>query len=350
FYITKPSSLELQSSDQMMLLVVAALGLVAFYVYKSIKPPPPIPLPENVSEISPRIKLNDGRHLAYRELGFPKDEAKNKIIILHGFASSKLVDLKITKEMIEEHKIYFLLFDRAGYGESDPYPSRTLKTDTYDIEELADKLQIGPKFHVLGMSLGAYPVYGCLKYIPHRLSGATLVVPILNFWWSCLPLNLSMSAFKKLPIPNQLTLGVAHYFPWLLYWWMTQKWFAPFSQNPRETMTERDIELADKYTKHAYIKESALRQGEYVSMQRDIIAGYENWEFDPTELSNPFSDDNKGSVHIWCALEDKQISHEVLLYLCDKLPWITLHEVPEAGHLIIHEKQHFEDIIKAACS
>jgi len=70
--------------------------------------------------------------------------------------------------MIDEFEIYFLLFDRAGYGESDPHPSRTLKTDTYDIEELADKLQIGPKFHVLGMSLGAYPVYGCLKYIPHR--------------------------------------------------------------------------------------------------------------------------------------------------------------------------------------
>lgn len=70
--------------------------------------------------------------------------------------------------MIDEFGIYFLLFDRAGYGESDPHPSRTLKTDTYDIEEIADKLQIGPKFHVLGMSLGAYPVYGCLKYIPHR--------------------------------------------------------------------------------------------------------------------------------------------------------------------------------------
>ncbi|VYS56144.1 unnamed protein product [Arabidopsis thaliana] len=342
--------MELTKTLTMITTAIAAVCLVGFYVYKSVKPPPPIPLPENVSEISPRIKLNDGRYLAYKELGFPKDKAKNKIIILHGFGSSKLVDLKITQEMIDEFEIYFLLFDRAGYGESDPHPSRTLKTDTYDIEELADKLQIGPKFHVLGMSLGAYPVYGCLKYIPHRLSGATLVVPILNFWWSCLPLNLSTSAFKKLPIQNQWTLGVAHYFPWLLYWWMTQKWFSPFSQNPRETMTERDIELADKHTKHAYIKESALRQGEYVSMQRDIIAGYENWEFDPTELSNPFSDDNKGSVHIWCALEDKQISHEVLLYLCDKLPWIKLHEVPDAGHLIIHEKQHFEDIIKAACS
>lgn len=88
----------------------------------------------------------------------------------------------------------------------------------------------------------------------YRLSGATLVVPLLNFWWSRLPQNLSSSAFKKLPIQNQWTLRVAHYFPWLLYWWMTQKWFSPFSQNPRETMTERDIELADKHTKHSYIK------------------------------------------------------------------------------------------------
>lgn len=87
-------------TGHMMLFLVAAVGLIAYYVYKSIKPPPPIPLPENVSEISPRIKLNDGRYLAYRELGFPKDKAKNKIIILHGFGSSKLVDLKITQVLI----------------------------------------------------------------------------------------------------------------------------------------------------------------------------------------------------------------------------------------------------------
>ncbi|WZZ63314.1 hypothetical protein YC2023_063421 [Brassica napus] len=89
------------------------MGLVSYYIYKSIIPPPPIPLPENVSEISPRIKLNDGRYLAYKELGFTKDKAKNKIIIIHGNGNSK--------------DIYFLLFDRAGYGESDPNPLRTLR-------------------------------------------------------------------------------------------------------------------------------------------------------------------------------------------------------------------------------
>ncbi len=70
------------------------------------------------------------------------------------------------QETLQELSIYFLFFDRAGYGESDPYPSRSVKSEAYDIQELADKLQIGPKFHVIGVSMGAYPVYACLKYIP----------------------------------------------------------------------------------------------------------------------------------------------------------------------------------------
>lgn len=72
------------------------------------------------------------------------------------------------QELIEELKIYFLFFDRPGYGESDPHPLRTVKTEACDVEQLADKLQIGSKFYVIGISMGAYPVYGCLKYIPHR--------------------------------------------------------------------------------------------------------------------------------------------------------------------------------------
>ena len=72
------------------------------------------------------------------------------------------------QEFIEELKIYFLFFDRAGYGDSDPNPSRSVKSEAYDVQELADKLQIVSTFYVIGISMGAYPVYSCLKYIPHR--------------------------------------------------------------------------------------------------------------------------------------------------------------------------------------
>lgn len=72
------------------------------------------------------------------------------------------------QEVIEELKIYFLYFDRAGYGESDPNPLRSVKSEAFDIQELADQLQIGSKFYVIGISMGGYSVWSCLKYIPHR--------------------------------------------------------------------------------------------------------------------------------------------------------------------------------------
>lgn len=44
---------------------------------------------ESIAETSARIKLSDGRYLAYKEMGVPKNESKYKIIIVHGFGSSK---------------------------------------------------------------------------------------------------------------------------------------------------------------------------------------------------------------------------------------------------------------------
>ncbi|KAK7261220.1 hypothetical protein RIF29_27525 [Crotalaria pallida] len=147
-------------------LMVIFLGLA----YKALKPPPPKICGSVGGPLvtSPRVKLDDGRHLAYREFGVPKEEARYKIIVIHGFNSSKDMTLPISQELVEEHGIYFLFFDRAGYGESDPNPSRSVKSEAYDIQELADKLQIGHKFYVIGISLGAYAVWSCLKYIPHR--------------------------------------------------------------------------------------------------------------------------------------------------------------------------------------
>lgn len=128
--------------------------------------PPPPPPPAAVS--SPRLRLSDGRYLAYMEKGVPRNKANHKIIIVHGFGSSKEMNFQVPEELIDELGIYLLLFDRAGYGESDPNPMRSLKSEAFDIQELADQLSIGSKFYVIGVSMGSYPTWGCLKYIPER--------------------------------------------------------------------------------------------------------------------------------------------------------------------------------------
>lgn len=72
------------------------------------------------------------------------------------------------QEVMNELGVCILTFDRAGYGESDPNPKRSVKSEAFDIQELADQLHLGPRFYLIGVSLGTYAVWACLKYIPHR--------------------------------------------------------------------------------------------------------------------------------------------------------------------------------------
>lgn len=72
------------------------------------------------------------------------------------------------QDVVEDLRVYIVSFDRPGYGESDPDPNQTVKSLALDIEELADKLDLGSKFYVIGYSLGGQVVWRCLKYIPHR--------------------------------------------------------------------------------------------------------------------------------------------------------------------------------------
>lgn len=69
---------------------ILLIGLLAL-AYEAIQPPPPRTCgsPGGPPITAPRIKLRDGRHLAYKEHGVPRQLAKNKIVFIHGFASCR---------------------------------------------------------------------------------------------------------------------------------------------------------------------------------------------------------------------------------------------------------------------
>lgn len=77
-----------------------------------------------------------------------------------------------------------------------------------------------------------------------------------------------------------------------------------------------------------------------------MLAAYGKWEFDPIDLTNPFTD-NKGSVHMWQGSADRVIPIEFNHFIAKKLPWIQYHEIPNAGHLLVHEAESFEAIIRS---
>ena len=95
-----------------MLRRIAAIFLIGFLAlaYQAIHPPPPRTCgssPEGPLITGPRIKLRDGRHIAYKEHGAPREEAKKKIVFLHGFGSSRH-DAVIATHLPQVH-IYLLL-------------------------------------------------------------------------------------------------------------------------------------------------------------------------------------------------------------------------------------------------
>ncbi|XP_010244632.1 PREDICTED: uncharacterized protein LOC104588412 [Nelumbo nucifera] len=330
------SSFQLHSSMSKKISVLLFIGFLA-WAYQAIQPPPPkiCGSANGPSVTAPRIKLRDGRHLAYKENGVPKDKAKYNVIFVHGFDSCRYDVIRLSQETAEELGIYLVSFDRAGYGESDPNPKRTVKDTALDIEELADQLGMGSKFYVVGFSMGGQVIWTCLKYIPHRLAGATLIAPVVNYWWPGFPANLSKKAYKQQLPADRWAVGVAHYAPWLTYWWNTQKWF-PCSNviaHSPDILNTQDKELFSKFESREAYGAQIRQQGEFETLHRDMIVGFGRWEFDPMELENPFPN-NEGSVHLWHGDEDGLVPVILQRYIAEKLPWIHYHELKGSGHML----------------
>ncbi|KAK6942607.1 Alpha/beta hydrolase fold-1 [Dillenia turbinata] len=333
--------------------VIFLVGIMALG-YQAIQPPPPkiCGSPGGPPITAPRIKLRDGRHLAYKEHGVPKEKANYKIVFIHGFDCNRHTAVVPSMEIMEDLGIYVLSFDRPGYSESDPDPKRTPQSLALDIEELADQLELGSKFYVVGYSMGGQAVWGCLKYIPHRLAGAALLAPVVNYWWPGLPADLTTEAYYQQFPRDQWALRVAHYLPWLTYWWNTQKWFPGSSaagRNPK-VFSPKDLEILARMTKSRDPKMAAAvgsgrQQGEHESAVRDLMVGFGSWEFGPVQLQIPFPN-NEGTVHLWQGDDDGLVPVTLQRYIALQLPWINYHEIPGAGHVFASDQAMADTIFK----
>ncbi|CAL5363346.1 unnamed protein product [Camellia sinensis] len=327
-------------------LLIGFLG----WAFQATRPPPPniCGSPGGPPITAPRIKLRDGRHLAYQENGVSKEMAKYKLVFIHGFGSGRYDATILTPEIAEELGVYLVTFDKPGYGESDPDPKRTMKSMAFDIAELADQLGLGSKFYVIGYSMGGQAVWSCLKYIPHRLAGATLVAPVVNYWLPGFPAHLCNEAYYEQFPQDQWAVRVAHYAPWLTYWWNTQKWFPASSVIAgKAKFSHQDIELITMLHASGRLmpKTNVKQQGEFESIHRDMMVGFGSWEFDPMDLQKPFLD-NEGSVHLWQGDDDGLVPVTLQRYIAGRLSWIQYHEVPGGGHLFLYADGVREAIFK----
>lgn len=67
-----------------------------------------------------RIKLRDGRYLAYKERGVPKNQSKCNIIVVHGFGSSKEMNFHVPQVLSPLFKMFWdLLRNREKEGKEE---------------------------------------------------------------------------------------------------------------------------------------------------------------------------------------------------------------------------------------
>jgi hypothetical protein len=88
----------------------------------------------------------------------------------------------------------------------------------------------------------------------NRLSGVAILSPVGNYWWSGYPANVSWAAWNVQILQDQWAVRVAHYVPWLTYWWNTQKFFpasSVISFNPA-ILSREDMAVIPKFAVRPY--------------------------------------------------------------------------------------------------
>ena len=104
-------------------LLIVLVAMAMTWVYQNCLPPPPKTCgsPGGPPITAPRIKLRDGRHLAYKEHGVPAKVAKYKIIFVHGLSACRYgpVILKSLPQVI----IFFIFIELFYWSHLIPHPN-----------------------------------------------------------------------------------------------------------------------------------------------------------------------------------------------------------------------------------
>lgn len=318
-------------------LVMLVGVVVGSMVFKAITPPPVNELnsPDGPKVTAPRIEMRDGRYLAYQEMGVKKERARHYVVHIHGYGGSRLKSLPIPEEVMSELGLHVVSFDRAGYGQSDPNPRRSIQSDAEDVVDLADGLGLRPKFYAIATSIGGYTGWGLLKYKPERLAGVAFSAPVVNFWWPGFPKSEMSKAWNTQRIGDKISLTITHYVPKLTYWYNSQKRFPTATVESEDGITAlngKDQEILKKMpemTPAEHFKEVS-QQGKFESVHRDVMVMFSEWPFTPMGLDNPF----EIPVHIWQGTEDYLVPANLQKHVASSLAWVTYHELPGYGHFL----------------
>jgi len=252
-----------------------------------------------------RVRLSDGRTLAYTEYGDPRGMP---VMFFHGTPGSRLFHHP-NSSIATDLGARLVAIDRPGFGGSDPDPERTLTDWPADVTAVADTLGIG-EFAVAGFSGGGPYVAACAAELPDRVSAAAIVGGLG-------PLE-TPNATAGMGLPLRIMLVVARRAPWLLRPFL---WVAGPGRDPEGTV-EQELEQAPEPDR-AVLERPEVRSilvadfGEATrtsvrGMVRDAKLFARPWGFDLGAIET--------RLHLWHGAEDSNVPIQMGRYVAEQIP------------------------------
>jgi pimeloyl-ACP methyl ester carboxylesterase len=216
----------------------------------------------------------------------------------------------------QAHGLYWVSYDRPGYGGSGPHADRTVASAAADVAAVADALGIG-RFAVLGHSGGGPHALACAALLPERVIAAASVSAPAPFdadgldWFA--GWSPGIAAEHRAAAGGRAALE-AH-------------WARAGSEDMDAFFTEADIAALDgSWSWLAGVAGQAIEQGSE-GLLEDTLASVRPWGFRPDAIRVP--------VLIMHGANDKMVPCGHGEWLAAACPAAESQPVPGAGHITV---------------
>jgi len=265
-----------------------------------------------------QIKLSDGRALEYEDNGVNSDKA---ILLLHGTPGS----CKTWSEWLPQvTDCLVIAASRAGYGNSDRHPGRTVADDLSDQQALLDHFGV-KEFVSIGWSGGGPHSINMTR--EPRCKGAITLAGVAEWGHSDLDFLAGMGPENEDEF-GQALIGESALQPWMVK-----------NATAYKTITGPEIiealgGLIGDADKAALTTEVAAETAE--TFQHAVLNSFDGWIDDDLAFVQKFGFDLSAidkPVLVWQGDDDFMVPKAHSEWLARHIPTATLNFIPGEGHI-----------------
>jgi pimeloyl-ACP methyl ester carboxylesterase len=270
-------------------------------------------------DVPNKLRLNDGRSLAWAECGDPRGQA---LFFFHGTPGSRLTAQVLDAEA-RKHGVRVIAPERPGHGESDSKPGRTLLDWASDVRELADSLAL-ERFAVAGISGGGPYAAICAHALGARVTRAAILSGIG-------PTDVA-GATRGMLAPNRFSLWTARNLPalGLAFWALLARQF----RDPERAIGRMARSLPE--SDRAILADGAVRALFVADFRAALAHGSAGAFEDFRTFAQPWGfalDAIRVRVRLWHGERDRNCPVAMARHVAGAIPGCEATIAAEEGHL-----------------